>query len=102
MIARPLLPFSVATRDPRAVENPEAFDPDRKQTNTHLSFGLGPRICLGRYIALAQIEEGLHLIAQRILHPRLAGEMGWRAFPGTWGIKGLPIEAEALEAVAAE
>jgi cytochrome P450 len=98
------LPFSMATRDPRAVENPEAFDPDRKQTNTHLSFGLGPRICLGRYIALAQLEEGLHQIARRILRPRLAGPIGWRPFPGTWGIRGLPIEAEAAgkEAVAAE
>ena len=91
------LPFSMATRDPRAVEDPESFDPERKQTNTHLSFGLGPRICLGRYIALAQIEEGLHLIAQRILNPRMAGPVGWRAFPGTWGLKGLPIEFDAAE-----
>ena len=85
-------PWSVATRDPRAVDDPESFDPLRAQTHGHIGFGLGPRICLGRYIALAQIEEGLHLIAQRILNPRLAGPVGWRPFPGTWGLRGLPIE----------
>ena len=90
-------PWSMATRDPRAIDDPETFDPLRAQTNTHLSFGLGPRICLGRYIALAQIEEGLHLIARRILRPRLAGAVGWRHFPGTWGLKGLPIEFETVE-----
>jgi cytochrome P450 len=94
-------PWSMATRDPRAVDDPETFDPFRAQTNTHLSFGLGPRICLGRYIALAQLEEGLHLIAQRILRPRLAGAVGWRHFPGTWGLRGLPIEFDTAEENAA-
>jgi cytochrome P450 len=91
------LPWSVATRDPRVVEEPEAFDPERPQANAHLTFGLGPRICLGRYIALAQIEEGLHLIARRILRPRRTGPVGWRPFPGTWGLKGLPIAFETAE-----
>lgn len=87
-------PWSVATRDPAAVENAEIFDPERRQANTHVGFGLGPRICLGRYIALAQLEEGLHLIAQRISNPRITGPLDWRPFPGTWGLKGLPLEFE--------
>ena len=89
-------PWSVATRDPRAVDDPESFDPSRAQTHGHIGFGLGPRICLGRYIALAQIEEALHLIAQRILNPRLVGPIDWRPFPGTWGLKGLPIEFDTI------
>ena len=27
-------------------------------------------------------------------NPRLAGEVGYRPFYGTWGLKGLPIEFE--------
>ena len=92
-------PWSMATRDPRAVENPEEFDPERSQRHSHVGFGLGPRICLGRYIALAQIEEGLHLIAQRILNPRRMGPSGWRRFLSTWGLRGLPIAFDTIEPV---
>lgn len=49
-------------------------------------------MCLGQYIARAQLQEGLHQIAQRMRKPRLVGEFGWRPYPGTWGLKGLPIE----------
>jgi hypothetical protein len=30
--------------------------------------------------------------------PKLVGEIGWRPFFGTWGLKGLPIEFEPAEA----
>jgi len=39
--------------------------------------------------------EALHLIAQRIREPKLAGEYGWRPFPGIWGLQGLPISFTA-------
>jgi cytochrome P450 len=55
-------------------------------------------MCLGQFIARAQLEEGLHLIAQRITKPRSRGPVGWRPFPGVWGIRGLPIEFEPAEA----
>jgi hypothetical protein len=42
-------------------------------------------------MARAQIEEGVHLIAQRLVNPRLTGDVTWRPFPGVWGIKTLPI-----------
>jgi cytochrome P450 len=86
------LPVGMATRDPSAVPNPDVFDPDRPQENRHLAFGRGMHMCLGQFIARAQIEEGLHLVAQRITHPRLAGEPGYRPFMGVWGLRGLPIE----------
>src|SRR5690606_26323859 len=97
-------PVSIAGRDATAIENPEAFDPDRDQTRKHMALGMGVHICLGQFIARAQIEEGLHLIAQRIRNPRRTGPSGWRPFYGVWGLKGLPIEfdpapARALETV---
>jgi cytochrome P450 len=87
-------PLSVAARDARYVPDPASFDPDRNQTNRHIAFGRGIHICLGQFMARAQIEEGLHLIAQRLTKPRLAGKVTWRPFPGVWGIKSLPIEFE--------
>lgn len=87
-------PLSVVGRDPGAFEEPDRFDPDRTldTEQRHVAFGRGAHMCLGQYIARAQLQEGLHLIAQRIKDPRLAGAVGWRPFPGNWGIKGLPIE----------
>lgn len=85
-------PVSISGRDPRAVDDPDRFDPEREQKNRHLAFGRGIHICLGQFIARAQIEEGLHLIAQRIRNPRRAGPSGWRPFYGVWGLCGLPIE----------
>ena len=57
-----------------------------------MAFGRGMHICLGQFIARAQLEEGLHLIAQRITQPRLVGRPGRRPFTGVWGLKGLPLE----------
>jgi cytochrome P450 len=86
------LPNGIAGRDPSAVSDPDKFDPDRQQVNRHIGFGRGMHLCLGQFIARAQIEEGLHQIAQRIRNPKLAGPYGYRPFPGVWGLKGLPIE----------
>jgi cytochrome P450 len=86
------LPNGIAARDPSAVSEPDKFDPDRQQVNRHIGFGRGMHLCLGQFIARAQIEEGLHQIAQRIKNPKLAGPFGYRPFPGVWGLKGLPIE----------
>jgi cytochrome P450 len=86
-----MIPWSVSGRAPGVVDEPDVFNPERPTGNPHMAFGRGPKICLGQFIARAQIEEGLHLIAQRIKNPRRAGAPGWRPFPGVWGIHGLPI-----------
>jgi cytochrome P450 len=86
------LPNSIAGRDPSAFADPDVFDPERPNANRHLAFGRGMHMCLGQYIARAQIEEGLHQIAQRLKNPKLVGEFGFRPFPGTWGMRGLPIQ----------
>jgi cytochrome P450 len=84
-------PLGIAGRDPQAFSEPGKFDPERTHPNRHIAFGRGMHLCLGQYLARAQLEEGVHLIAQRITHPRPAGEVTWRPFPGVWGIKSLPI-----------
>jgi cytochrome P450 len=57
-------------------------------------------MCLGQYIARAQLQEALHLIAQRMREPKLAGDVAWRPFYGTWGLKGLPIAFTPAQAQA--
>jgi cytochrome P450 len=85
-------------RDPSVFENPEVFDPDRPIDPAHrqLAFGLGKHMCLGQYIARAQIQEGLHILAQRLRNPRIAGEVKFRPFPGLWGLESLPLEYDAV------
>jgi cytochrome P450 len=94
-------PVSMASRDPSAVPAPETYDPERQQDNRHMAFGRGMHLCLGQFIARAQLEEGLHLIAQRITSPRLVGQPGRRPFTGVWGLKGLLLEFTPAPARAA-
>lgn len=86
------LPWSVLNRDPGSFRNADVFDPERERDSQTMAFGLGPHICLGQFLARAQLEEGLHLMAQRMKNPRRAGEIGWREFVGVWGLRGFPIE----------
>jgi cytochrome P450 len=85
-------PINVIGRDPRAGSDPDRFDPDRPREFSPIPFGLGAHICLGQYIARAQIEEGLHLMTRRMVNLRSPGPEGWRPFGGVWGIRGLPVE----------
>jgi cytochrome P450 len=85
-------PVGMAGRDTSTIPDADVFDPERRQDNRHMAFGRGMHMCLGQFIARAQIEEGLHLIAQRLTRPKLAGTFGHRPFPGVWGLRGLPIE----------
>ncbi|HEX4375693.1 MAG TPA: cytochrome P450 [Steroidobacteraceae bacterium] len=87
-----IFPISLAGRDPAIFSNASTFDPERPEKAASLAFGRGMHFCVGKFLAQANVEEGAHLIAQRITNPRLAGEVLWRGFPGVWGIKSLPIE----------
>lgn len=85
---------NVSGRDPEAYDQADEFIPERELKVRHTAFGQGMHICLGQFIARAQIEEGLHLIARRLKNPRLVGPVGHRPFFGVWGLRGLPIEFE--------
>jgi cytochrome P450 len=82
-------------RDPAVFAEPARFDPERSHAQRHLAFGRGAHICIGMFIARSQLEEGLHLIAQRIANPRLAGEVTWRPVLGASGPQSLPIAFDA-------
>jgi cytochrome P450 len=89
--------LSVAGHDPAVCDDADKFDPERPTDpqRRHIAFGLGKHTCLGQHIARVQLQEGIHLIAQRMRRPRLTAEPGHRPFYGVWGLKGLPIEFDA-------
>ena len=53
--------------------------------------GRDRRVRLNYKDARAELQEGLHLIAQRIHEPKQAGKITWRPFPGIWGPSSLPV-----------
>jgi cytochrome P450 len=96
-----IFPLSISGRDPEVFAAPMRFDPERTERAPSQAFGRGMHICLGQFLALANVEEGIHAIAQRIARPRVAGEVTWRPFPGVWGISALPIAFDAVAATPA-
>jgi cytochrome P450 len=83
--------LNISGRDPRAFDEPMTYVPGRESAKHHLAFGKGAHICLGLHLARFQMEEGLHLIAQRLKKPEVVGDVTWRRFPGVWGLETLPI-----------
>jgi cytochrome P450 len=81
----------LGNRDPTVFADPGAYDPDRENNGRNIAFGRGPHLCIGQFLARNQLQEGLHLIAQRLRNPRLDGEIAWRPFLGAWGPRSLPI-----------
>lgn len=86
-----IMATALGNRDATMFADPGTFDPERPNVKQHVAFGRGPHFCLGMFIARNQLQEGLHLIAQRVRNPRLGGEITWRPFMGAWGPKTLPI-----------
>lgn len=84
-------PLTLSGRDPAIFGDPDTFDPTRPEKNPTQAFGRGMHICLGQFLAVANLEEGIHQIAKRIMKPKLVGEVKWKPFPGVWGITALPI-----------
>ena len=93
-----LLFFSLnqSGRDPEVFDRPAVFDPDRPADpkHRHVAFGLGKHMCLGQYIARAQIQEGLAMCAEVMKNPEILGEVTYRPFPGLWGLETLPLQFE--------
>ena len=54
-----------ANRDPRRFEDPDDFDPERKNARQHLAFGRGIHSCPGAPLARAETRVGLERLLDR-------------------------------------
>lgn len=89
------LPHLFAGRDPAVHEDPDTFNPDRKKFN-HTQFGQGAHMCIGMFLAKAELEEALKVIVQRMKNIRLAAEPEFDGAMGFWGFTKLPITFDAV------
>lgn len=62
---RVVLPNTIANRDPRVFENPQAIDLDRA-VNIHVTFGVGPHRCIGSHLAKREVMVSMQEWLRRI------------------------------------
>jgi cytochrome P450 family 150 subfamily A5 len=63
-----------ANRDPRRFEEPDEFDPARKNARQHLAFGRGIHSCPGAPLARAETRVGLERLLDRTTDIRISEE----------------------------
>jgi len=85
--------FAAANRDPAKFENPDAFQPDRKNARTHLAFGRGIHMCVGNMLSRKELA-----VAFQELLARLDGfavvpgaELVWKPNMLLRGLSNLPL-----------
>lgn len=69
-----VLNFAAANRDEQVFPDADTFDLHRA-ANNHLAWGHGIHLCIGRYLARAEIRIALHTLLSRFPELRLAGDV---------------------------
>jgi len=86
-----LLPTYLASRDPRAYENPHVVDIDRKARN--VSFATGPHACVGIHLAKREMRVVVEAFVTRFRNIRIPeGEHYQFHTGGVLGVDRLPLE----------
>ncbi len=86
--------FGAANRDPAIFEDPETLDPERRNVRNHLTFGAGPHFCVGKQLALAELQTAFGIFLGRMKNLHLArGEDGveWATRYSGYGVTRLEM-----------
>jgi cytochrome P450 len=85
--------FVSSNRDERVFTDGDTFDITREGTAVpHLTFGSGIHHCLGAWLARAELQEALPLLAARLRDLEVDGEIDWKpSNTGIWGPVRLPL-----------
>ena len=84
--------YGAANRDPAIFENPDEFNILRKNADKHLAFGIGRHTCLGKPVALMQLQEFYSQFLSRFQDFEMNGE--WKVAPNNFvhAIQEMPIK----------
>lgn len=84
--------FVASNFDPDVFEEPERFDIRRESAKPHLTFGSGIHYCLGSWLARAELQEALPILARRMPDLERDGAITWKPNgTGIWGPAHLPL-----------
>ena len=84
--------YGAANRDPEIFDNPDEFNIQRENAEKHLAFGIGRHTCLGKPIALMQLNEFYSQFLKRFPDFEMNGE--WKVAPNNFvhAIQEMPIK----------
>ncbi len=87
--------FVASNADPEVWSEPERFDITRESPSPQLTFGSGIHHCLGAWLARAEMQEALTILARRMPGLRPDGPVLWKPNTvGIWGPQRLPLRFE--------
>lgn len=89
-----MLCYGSASRDETVIDDPNSFRVDRENSGTHLGFGVGPHLCLGRLLAKLEIEYLFRALLPRLRSFELAAEPTFIESTFVSGHKSLPLTYE--------
>ena len=84
--------YGAANRDPSVFMNPNQFDIERENADKHLAFGIGRHTCIGKPVALMQLEEAYKQILSRFPDIHMNGK--WKVAPNNFvhAIQEMPVK----------